>query len=233
MGETCCHLQRVGAADDREPVLKNQHSIPLTSTLLAFEAVARNMGVSRAATELNTSQSVISRHLRSLEDALGVKLLERTGRGMSLTDSGRAYFHAVQRAMNDLETTAHELRTRRTRLTIACTSEISTLVMLPVPFRLKRLLGEEISVEVAVYNGLSQDRFGPLGPGMPDIVIDGTPSATAPGLDAVKILDEEVVPAASPEFVERFGSALSRSPSHWSMVPRHEVVRAAVILPRR
>ncbi len=201
--------------------MKNQHfSIPLTSTLLAFEAVARNVSVSRAATELKTSQSAISRHLKSLEDALGVKLLERTGRGMSLTDSGRAYFHAVQRSMNDLETTAHELRTQRTRLTIACTPEISTLVILPVSFRLKRLLGEEISVEVAVHDGLSRDRFGPR---MPDIVFDGTPSATAPGPDAVRMLDEEVVPVASPEFVERLGSVLSRSPSHWSTVPRLEV----------
>ncbi|MDE0240309.1 MAG: LysR family transcriptional regulator [bacterium] len=201
--------------------MKAQHySIPLTSTLIAFEAVARNMSVSRAATELNTSQSAISRHLRNLEDALGVKLLERTGRGMSLTDSGRAYFHAVQRSMNDLEATAHELRTRRTRLTITCTSEISTLVLLPVFFRLKRFLGEEISVEVAVHDGLSRDRFGPR---MPDIVFDGTPSATAPGPDAVKMLDEEIVPVASPEFVERFGSVLSQSPSHWSTVPRLEV----------
>ena len=220
----CRHLQRFGATDDRELVLKNQHSsIPLTSTLLAFEAVARNVSVSRAAKELNTSQSAISRHLKSLEDALGVKLFKRTGRGMSLTDSGQAYFHAVQRSMNDLETTAHELRTRRTRLTITCTSEISTLVLLPVFFRLKRFLGEEISVEVVAYNGLSQDRFGPLGPRMPDIVFDGTPSATAPGPDSVKMLDEEVVPVASPEFVERFGSVLGCSPSHWSTVPRLEV----------
>ena len=217
----CRHPQCVGAADDHEPILKNQHvSIPLTSTLLAFEAVARNESVSRAATELNTSQSAISRHLKSLEDALGVKLLQRTGRGMSLTDSGRAYFHAVQRSINDLEATAHELRTQRTRLTIACTSEISTLVLLPVVFRLKRLLGEEITVEVAVHDGRSRDRFGPR---VPDIVFDRAPSATAPGPDAVKMLDEEIVPVASPEFVERFASVLGRDPSHWSTVPRLEV----------
>ena len=215
---------QVAATNKREPALKNQHfPIPLTSTLLAFEAVARNASVSRAAMELNTSQSAISRHIRSLEDALGVKLLARTGRGVSLTDSGHAYFFAVQRSMNDLETTANELRTQRTRLTIACTSVVSTLVMLPVFSRLKRLLGEGISVEVAVYDGLSQDRCGPLGPRMPDIVFDGTPSATAPGLDAVKMLDEEVVPVASPEFVERFSSMLSRNPNNWSTVPRLEM----------
>ena len=158
-----------------------------------------------AAQELNTSQSAISRHIRSLENALGVKLLARTGRGIALTNSGRAYFLAVQRSMNDLETTAYELRTRKTRLTIVCTSVISTLVMLPVFSRLKRHLAEMVSLELAVHDGLSHDGRGPLGPVMPDIVINGMPSATNPCFDAVKILDEEIVPVASPEFVERYG----------------------------
>ena len=204
--------------------MKNQRfPIPLTSTLLAFEAVARHVSVNRAAKELNTSQSAISRHIRSLENALGVKLLVRTGRGITLTESGHAYFLAVQRSMNDLEKTAFELRTQRTRLTIACTSMISTLVMLPVFSRLKRRLGELVSVELVVHNGQSLDRHGPYGPKIPDIVFDGMPSATSPAFDAVKMLEEEIVPVASPQFVERFGSELSRSPKHWSTVPRLEM----------
>ena len=204
--------------------MKNQHSpIPLTSTLLAFEAVARNVSVNRAAEELNTSQSAISRHIRSLENALGVKLLARTGRGIALTNSGHAYFLAVQRSMNDLETTAYELRTRKTRLTIVCTSVISTLIMLPVFSRLKRHLAEIVSLELAIYDGLSHDGRGSLGPVMPDIVINGMPSATVPCFDAVKMLDEEIVPVASPEFVERHGSELSRNPEYWTKVPRLEM----------
>ena len=204
--------------------MKNQHfPIPLTSTLRAFEAVARNASVNRAAEELNTSQSAISRHIRSLENALEVKLFARSGRGIALTDSGHAYFLAVQRSMNDLETTAYELRTRRTSLSIVCTSAISTLVMLPVFSRLKRRLGEMVSLKLAVYDGPSRDGSGPLGPRIPDIMFEGMPSATSPDLDAVKMLDEEIVPVASPGFVERFASELSEHPKYWSAVPRLEM----------
>ena len=219
-----CRYQRVGATNDCEPVLKNQHfPIPLTSTLLAFEAVARNVSVNRAASELNTSQSAISRHLRSLESALGVKLLARAGRGIALTDSGHEYFLAVQRAMNDLEATAHELRTRKTRLTISCTSVISTLVVLPVFSRLKQRLGGTVSVALVVYDGQTQDGRGPLGPRISDIILDGTPSASSLGEDGVKMLDEEIVPVASPDFVDRFGPTLMGNPQHWSTVPRLEM----------
>ena len=216
--------RRVGATNDGEPALKNQQfPLPLTSTLLAFEAVARNVSVNRAALELSTSQSAISRHIRSLEHTLGVKLLARAGRGIALTDSGHAYYLAVQRAMNDLESTAYELRTRKTRLTIACTSAISTLVVLPVLSKLKQRLGEVVSVALAVYNGPSYEERGPHGPRMPDIVFEGMPSETSPGLDAVKMLNEEILPVASPEFVDRFGAELSRNPKHWSTTPRLEM----------
>ncbi|MDE0383744.1 MAG: LysR family transcriptional regulator [Defluviicoccus sp.] len=209
---------------ERVPALKNQRfGIPLTSTLLAFEAAARNASVSRAAAELNTSQSAISRHLRRLEDALGMKLFARTGRGIALTDRGEAYFVAVQRYMKDLETTAYSLRTQATRLTLACTSAISTLVVLPVFSRLKRSLGENVSIEVAVYDGSSLEMPHSLGPRMPDIVLDGAPTAKLLDEDAVKILDEEIVPVASPEFAERFGSVLDEEPGGWSAVPRLEM----------
>ena len=195
----------------------------MTSTLLAFEAVARNVSVTRAACELNTSQSAISRHMRNLENDLGVKLIARAGAGIALTECGRAYFLAVQRAMNDLESTAYELRTRKTRLTIACTSVISTLVVLPVFSRLKQNLGETISVALVVCDGQSYDGRGPLRSRISDVVIDGTPSSTSLGLDAVRVLDEEIVPVASPEFADRFGSELSQNPKHWSTVPRLEM----------
>ena len=88
-----------------------------------------------------------------------------------------AYFLAVQRAMNDLESTAYELRTRKTRLTIACTSVISTLVVLPVFSRLKQNLGETVSAALVVYDGHLTQRSRTS-----DIEIDGTPSSTSPGL---------------------------------------------------
>lgn len=55
-----------------------------------FVAVAEKGGVSRSAVAMNVSQPTISRHVGLLEQELGQRLLERTGRGVKLTDAGQA-----------------------------------------------------------------------------------------------------------------------------------------------
>lgn len=57
-----------------------------------FAKVVEAGGFSRAATQLGLTRSAVSKHLARLEDGLGVKLLHRTTRAMSLTDAGRAVY---------------------------------------------------------------------------------------------------------------------------------------------
>jgi len=59
-----------------------------TSALRAFEAVARRGTLGGAGDELGVSPSAVTFHLRELQAALGVRLLERRGRGLSLTPEG-------------------------------------------------------------------------------------------------------------------------------------------------
>ncbi len=57
--------------------------------LLYFWTVARTGSIARASQELHLSQPTISNQLKTLEASLGVKLLERQGRRLVLTDVGR------------------------------------------------------------------------------------------------------------------------------------------------
>ncbi len=57
-----------------------------------FAKVVEAGGFSKAATQLGLTRSAVSKHLARLEDGLGVKLLHRTTRAMSLTDAGRAVY---------------------------------------------------------------------------------------------------------------------------------------------
>ena len=57
--------------------------------LFYFWTVARTGSVARASEELRLSSPAISNQIRSLEESLGEKLLERSGRGLVLTDMGR------------------------------------------------------------------------------------------------------------------------------------------------
>lgn len=58
------------------------------TTLRSFLAVAQAGGVTRAAGFLNLTQSAVSMQIKRLEDMLDQKLLDRSGRGVSLTPAG-------------------------------------------------------------------------------------------------------------------------------------------------
>lgn len=74
--------------------------------LLYFWTVARTGSVTRASEELRLAQPTISNQLRTLEASLGVKLLERQGRKLVLTDAGRT----VLRYADDIFRTGQELQ---------------------------------------------------------------------------------------------------------------------------
>lgn len=73
--------------------------------LLYFWTVAREGSIARATTQLNLTQPTISGQLRTLERALGERLLVRQGRGMQLTEMGRTVF----RYADEMFTAAREL----------------------------------------------------------------------------------------------------------------------------
>jgi len=81
--------------------------------LRSFIAVAETEHVSRAAASLFLTQGAVTQQLRHFEQALGLRLLERDGRGIRLTDAGRRLAvtcRAALRAMEVLQETAHSMR---------------------------------------------------------------------------------------------------------------------------
>lgn len=68
-----------------------------------FVAVARELSVTRAAEEVHTSQQNLSRQLAALEETLGVRLFERTTRGMVLTPAGAALLPEARRMLAQAE----------------------------------------------------------------------------------------------------------------------------------
>lgn len=69
---------------------------PTLVALQAFEAAARNNSFTRAAIELNLTQGAISRQIRGLEDALGIRLFELVRRRVVLTELGHRYLADVR-----------------------------------------------------------------------------------------------------------------------------------------
>ena len=61
-----------------------------------FASVARTLNLSKTAQQYYISQPAVSHHIKSLEDSLGVELINRTKRGVTLTDAGREFLPYVQ-----------------------------------------------------------------------------------------------------------------------------------------
>src|SRR5690554_687339 len=82
-----------------------------------FVAIVDQGSLSAAADKLNRSPAAIVRSLASLEQHLGVRLLNRSTRRMALTDEGREYLHDCRRILADIQAAELKLEQSRTEPT--------------------------------------------------------------------------------------------------------------------
>jgi LysR family glycine cleavage system transcriptional activator len=80
--------------------------------LRAFEATARERSLTKAAEALHVTHGAISHQIKSLESDLGVRLVERAGRGVRLTEEGERFAARVRTAFAELMTAVQEITTR-------------------------------------------------------------------------------------------------------------------------
>ena len=84
--------------------------LPSISSLLALEAVDRLGSASAAAAELSLTQSAISRQLKTMEDQLGVQLIERSQMRLHLTPAAKVYVQTARSAVQELARAALKLK---------------------------------------------------------------------------------------------------------------------------
>src|SRR2546422_3844581 len=83
--------------------------IPAMQALRALEAVARTGSLTRAAEGLHLTHGAIGHQLKGLEEDLGVRLVERVGRGVRLTDEGQRFAARVRVALSELTEAVREV----------------------------------------------------------------------------------------------------------------------------
>jgi DNA-binding transcriptional LysR family regulator len=117
--------------------------LPPLIALRAFEAVGRLGSVRAAGEELAVSHTVVSRHVRNLEQRLGARLLRPAGRGLALTPEGGRYLAQVAQALDLIERATAELSApRRRTLAIWCAPGVASRRVLPKLPELEALLPE-------------------------------------------------------------------------------------------
>ena len=83
--------------------------------LTAFVAVADRLSFRAAASQLGVTPSALSHSMRQLEEHLGMRLLHRTTRSVSLTDAGRRLLDRLRPAMNQIADALENLNQERQR----------------------------------------------------------------------------------------------------------------------
>ncbi|MGF6761620.1 LysR family glycine cleavage system transcriptional activator [Paraburkholderia sp. GAS33] len=170
--------------------------LPSLNGLKVFECAARHMSFTKAASELNVTQTAISHQVRRLEDELGIRLFHRFKERLELTASGQAYLQGVSLAFDQLRFSTEQLLEgcNNNTLTISTLATFASKWLLPRlgSFRLEH---PEIDIRVSASTDLV------------DFVVGGADTAIRygsgewKGLRADWLMADEIFPVCSPKLL--------------------------------
>lgn len=168
--------------------------LPSLNGLRAFEAAARQLSFTRAAEELNVTQSAVSHQIRALEEQMGVTLFRRVPQGLLLSDAGQLLLPAVRDAFDRLATGVERARGRAASgtLTVSVSPYFAGRWLMPRIGRF-RALHPEIELRLSAsqqYVDFTRESDIDMG------LRHGL--GVWEGLSAVRFLDDEVFPVCSP-----------------------------------
>lgn len=172
-------------------------TLPLNA-LRAFEASARHLSFTRAASELNVTQAAVSAQVKNLEARLGVALFRRLPRGLALTDEGQALLPMLSDSFGRLGMILERFRegTYRETLTVAAVATFAVGWLLPRlpafrhqhPFIDLRLLTHNNKVDLAAEGLDFAIRFG---------------EGAWHGTHAQRLMDAPLTPMCAPSLARR------------------------------
>lgn len=170
--------------------------LPSLNGLRAFEAAARHLSFTLAASELNVTQTAISHQIRRLEEELGIRLFIRQNRALALTPEARDYLPGVRAAFNDLRlATDRLLRNDDDKvLTVSTLASLAAKWLLP---RLTDFQEQHPGIDVRITTSTS----------LVDFQRDNVDAAIRygrgqwPGLRADWLMADELFPVCSPSLL--------------------------------
>ncbi|WP_369990830.1 LysR family transcriptional regulator [Pseudomonas xanthosomatis] len=163
--------------------------------LQAFRAVVEQGSFRRAADAIRITQSALSRRIEKLESALGVKLLERTTRKVSLTNVGRAFLPQVERLLDDLDLALLSVgdggALRTGSLTIACVPSAAYYFM---PDAIRSFHGQYPRIKIHLFDASANEVSAAVASGEADFGLSFTGNL-APEIEFSPLLEERYVMA--------------------------------------
>ena len=188
--------------------------------LRAFESAGRLRSFSRAAEELHTTRSAISRAIADLEHRITVRLFRRRHRSVSLTEAGELYHRAVTDGLARIARAAAVVTTGLddNQVVIACGRVTSELFLRPRFEALRQGLGEDATIRVLRCEHSFLGRPELMDLDRIDLVVSYHDAADVPG-DRVVAFHEAIAPVCSPHFAATHADILRRPVPQWRSLP--------------
>ncbi|CCE11020.1 putative Transcriptional Regulator, LysR family; Glycine cleavage system transcriptional activator (Gcv operon activator) [Bradyrhizobium sp. STM 3843] len=188
-----------------DSIVRTSSRLPSLNGLRAFEAAARHLSFTRAASELNVTQTAISHQIKRLEDELGLRLFVRQNRSLALTPQAREYLPLVRAAFDDLRLATERLvrRDGGKVLTVSTIASHAAKWLLP---RLSAFQEAHPEIDVRITTSSS----------LVDFAKEDVDAAIRygrghwPGVRAEWLMGDELFPVCSPALLK--GSKPLRSP---------------------
>jgi len=170
------------------------------SALRAFDAAAQKGSFRAAAEAISVTPTAISHHIRGLEDHLGLKLFDRSGRNVALTEDGKRLADTTAKAFGMLDETVSALqRSSRQVVRLAAGPIFTARWLMP---RISDLWEKLPGIELEVVPSY-RPRVG--GRTHADIVVSWERMAEMP-IEAPKLLELRPVAIASKDYLRQHGS---------------------------
>lgn len=186
------------------------------SNVGVLAAIIESGNFSRAAETLGLSPSGVSRAIARLEAHIGVRLLDRNTRSVSLTDEGRRFFENVAPLLNGIENavvlTAGATETVKGRLRVNVDAFFARMMLAPHITRFMDM-HPDISLEL-----VTKDQLGDLvGEGFDIAVRFGEPPESS--LIARKLAETRTITVAAKAYLKKHGK-----PTHPDDLAQHECI---------
>lgn len=171
--------------------------------ITTFTAVVDAGSFVKAADRLNMSKAAVSRHLVDLETRLGIRLLHRTTRKLSLTEEGEIFYQRCKDILETIESAENEITSH--------TDDVSGLIRINAPFSFGiRKLAPLWGIFHQKYPKVTLDVV--LSDRLVDVVDEGYDVAiriaalSNSTMVSKKLTDTRIILCASPEYLRKYGT---------------------------
>lgn len=154
-----------------------------------FYVVAINQNITKASEELNISQPAVTKHIKNLEDSLGVILFSRTRKGVVLTPIGQKIFLEIKNALTILDNVENKIKNYKDNYCGTIRIGISTTLVRLLMDYINTFYKKYPNIKIEINTDTTRDNIKLLQNGLLDLIICKLPDNLENDLSFIKIGD--------------------------------------------